>query len=170
MGDRRGRSHSIDRGGCQDSPKVTIRDVNWRILGAAFVLNLAWEMVQMFAYAGMSQVSGRAFIVCLGAALGDALYVMCVYWIGKAIRGPSLWICKLNMRSVIAISVFGILTAAGIERFGIAEGLWAYRNNMPLLPFHVGLWPVLQFMMTPILTFWVVRHWIHYEVRRRKRH
>ena len=168
MGDRRGRSHSIDSAGCQGSPEVAIRDVNWRILGTAFILNLAWEMAQMFAYAGMSQVSGRSLIVCLGAALGDALYVMCVYWIGKAIRGTPLWICKLNVRSVIAISLVGILTPAVIERFGTAERLWAYRDNMPLLPFHIGLWPVLQFMMTPILTFWVIRHWIHYEVRPRK--
>lgn len=169
MGDRRGRSRPTDNSGRQGSAEITgAGGLSWRIFATAFALNLAWEMIQMFGYAGMNQVSTASFLTCLGAALADALYITCVYWIGRAIQHSPVWIFKLSVLSTFAILLSGFCTAVAIERLALFEGFWQYREAMPKLPFGVGIWPVLQLMVTPIAAFWLVRHWPHWKRRSRQ--
>jgi NADPH-dependent 2,4-dienoyl-CoA reductase/sulfur reductase-like enzyme len=45
-----------------------------------------------------------------------------------------------------------------IEHIGLLHGFWQYRKNMPRLSFGVGLWPVLQSMILPFVSFRIVSH------------
>ncbi len=157
MGDRRGRSHFIDHRDCQAPTQITMSGLGGRLFGIAFALNLAWEMAQMFAYANGNAFSIHSLLTCSGAAVADAFYVMCVYWIGRAIRGTPVWIFQLNFLSVFLIASSGLVTAFIFERVVLIEHWWRYGNAMPRLPFGVGLLPVLQLMILPLAAFWVIR-------------
>ena len=50
----------------------------------------------------------------------------------------------------------GAISATVVERFAIATGRWAYNELMPVLPLvNVGLWPVVQTSVLPVLTLYV---------------
>ena len=52
--------------------------------------------------------------------------------------------------------VLGIGTAALIEHAAVAEGRWTYSSQMPMVPYlAAGLWPLLQMVILPSLTFFM---------------
>lgn len=156
MGDRRGRYRINNRPDNQASAQIKPKRIGWRIFGIALALNFVWEMAQMFAYANVDPFSLFSFLCCCGAAFADALYVMCVYWIGIAIRRTPLWVFNLGGVAVLAVISSGFITAFVLERLALVEHFWHYGETMPRLAFGVGLWPVLQLMLLPLLAFWFV--------------
>lgn len=156
MGDRGRRSDLSRNRYTQASSQIGAWSLSGLIFGMSLLLNFAWEMTQMFSYAGMSRISWRSLLTCFGAALADAAYCTCVYWAGSAFCRTPSWIFKLTGRSVFVLFVSGLLTGAFIERLAVIEGFWRYRDTMPLLPFGIGLWPVLQLMVLPATTLWIV--------------
>jgi hypothetical protein len=131
--------------------------VGWRVLGVAFALNLAWEMAQMFAYAGLSRASFRSLATCSAAAVGDGVYALLVYWAGSLMRGDPTWIFRITLIRLSAILAVGFMTAVIIERAALSGSFWQYAASMPRIPvIEVGLWPVLQLMTLPLAAFRIV--------------
>jgi hypothetical protein len=155
MGDRDRRSRAVDRSDCQASAQMML---NGRIFGIALVLNFLWEMAQMFAYANMNAFSISSLLSCSGASVADAIYVTCVYWVGKAITHTPFWIFDIGVLSAVAVAVTGLFTGVILERIALLAGWWQYREAMPKLLFGVGLWPVLQLILLPFAVFWVIRY------------
>jgi hypothetical protein len=124
----------------------------------AFLLNVGWEMIQMFAYANMPESSLWSLAACSVPALGDALYVVAVYWAGRLLTRQPRWTAHLTARRVITVLTCGLGFSILVEHIALLHGFWQYRKNMPMLPFGVGLWPVLQSMMLPLVTFRLVSH------------
>jgi hypothetical protein len=130
--------------------------ISWWVLAVAFLLNVGWDMAQMFAYVNMPVLSLRSLAECSVAALGDALYVLALYWIGRLLTRQPLWAAHLTARRMISVLICGLGFGLVIEHIGLLYGFWQYRKNMPTLPFGVGLWPVLQSMILPLVTFRII--------------
>lgn len=65
MGDRRGRPRPYHSRNHQIASEVITRGITWLVLAVAFLLNVGWEMAQMFAYVSMSVTSRRSLAECL---------------------------------------------------------------------------------------------------------
>lgn len=108
----------------------------WRtwsgLAGVALALNAAWELLQLPLYAG-----DPGLVVCLLAALDDALITTAVVGIATLVRGrwpAAFW--PLVVGTLAA-------TAAVIELRAIDAERWAYSDAMPMLA-GVGLSPLVQ--------------------------
>jgi hypothetical protein len=66
---------------------------------------------------------------------------------------------------MIIILICGFGFGLVIEHIGLLHGFWQYRKNMPRLSFGVGLWPVLQSMILPLVTFGIISRLCRGETR-----
>ncbi len=131
-----------------------------RLFVVAFALNLAWEMVQMRAYGGMSWFSVSSSAICSAAAIGDSTYVLLLYWAGYRLSADKAWISRITPIRLLVILAVGFLVAVTLERIALLASLWQYASSMPRIPgIQVGLWPVLQLMTVPLAVFWVASLW-----------
>ena len=54
---------------------------------------------------------------------------------------------------LLAIVFVGFLLAVLVEKYALANSMWSYNAWMPVLPeLNVGLTPVLQMMLIPLVT------------------
>lgn len=116
------------------------------LVGATFVLNWFWEMLQMPAYVEMA---GRSWSEtawrCTQATFGDVAITMIAYGIGALAAGQLAWGRGRSWNVYGTGAVLGALFATSIEHIALAHGRWTYNENMPIVPFlAVGLWPLLQ--------------------------
>lgn len=159
MGDRGRRSHLDCCSNRQASAEVKPAGTGWRILAVASALNVAWEMAQMFAYAGMSRVSFRSLGMCSAAAIGDGVFALVLYWAGVVISGDPKWVFRMTLGRMSVIVAVGFVAAVIMEKTALSGSLWQYADSMPRIPvIGVGLWPVLQLMTLPLATFCIVRY------------
>ena len=127
-----------------------------RLFLIAFALNLAWEMVQMRAFAGMSRISLPSIAICSAAAIGDSTYILLLYWVGYMITADMAWISRITPIRLWGVLAVGFVFAVIMERIALRDSWWQYARSMPRIPvIQVGLWPVLQLMTLPLAAFWV---------------
>lgn len=121
----------------------------------AYLFNFIWEVTQGFLYEGfMYDVPHVVF--CALATVADVFMVLLLYFGYSFYFGDVFWIRKLNFGKVVSLVVIGGLGAVIGETIHLAADNWAYTNSMPLLPMvNAGLAPVLQFMILPVLTYWL---------------
>jgi hypothetical protein len=130
------------------------------ILLIAFALNLGWEMLQMFAYFGLPRSPWAVWLVCGLASVIDAVYALLLYRAGSYLTGDSGWALRLNLKRICVIAVTGFVTAVVVERAALALDLWSYSAEMIRLPLlRAGILPVLQLILLPLVTFWLVKVW-----------
>ncbi len=85
----------------------------------------------------------------------DALWTLALWAIATgAIRRPdSAW-------RLAAVAALGAVSAVAVERVALADGRWTYNALMPIVPIvDVGLWPVAQMTILPLITVWLARAW-----------
>lgn len=117
------------------------------ILFLAFILNFIWELLHLrfYAYAYIQNAPISVWMVLL-STFGDvvfALLIVILYAKIKYLR-KNLWL----------ILIIGIITAMIVEKIGLASGLWAYNNQMPIVPFiETGLSPTIQLGVLTYLIF-----------------
>ena len=59
---------------------------------------------------------------------------------------------KNKKTQVFFIIFLGFLLATVVEKYALANGLWAYNHQMPIISgLNVGLTPVLQMMLIPAM-------------------
>ena len=96
---------------------------------------------------------------CTKATGGDVVISLVAFWTASLVVRSRFWFLALK---VLPISVF---LAAGLLITVIFELLatgplqrWTYSEAMPLLPFTgVGLSPLAQWIVLPLLQLWFVR-------------
>jgi hypothetical protein len=129
------------------------------VTGLAFVLNLAWELAQMPLYDNTSFVINHVTFCVLGS-VADAIMVLLLYFVFAVIFKNPLWIHPLKIQPIAIVVLTGGIGAALSEMRHLALGNWAYSDLMPLIPIlHVGLSPVLQFMILPIFIYILSLSW-----------
>lgn len=121
----------------------------------SFALNLVWENLQAPLYQGYANFWNH-FPVCLWGTIGDVIIVLLLYFAFAAWHRDWYWIKTLSGWSVFTLGILGLVIGIGIEQWAVASARWAYTQAMPILPgLRVGLWPVLQMMILPGLTFFL---------------
>jgi len=115
----------------------------------AFGLNFVWEVAQSFLYAPHYQGLGQLISVHFWASLGDIVMVAGILSLAEII---SRRILKNKNKKVELLSIifFGFLLAVVVEKYALANLLWAYNAWMPIVPLlKVGLTPVFQMILIP---------------------
>ena len=122
----------------------------------AVVVNFPWEMAQAYLYAPMGDWL-TATTRCVGAAIVDAAIVVGVVIAGRAVFRRWDWIRRLTAERILFTIAAGASVAVLIERLALRSGRWDYAPLMPIIPgLGVGLVPVMQMIVLPLLVFRVV--------------
>lgn len=125
----------------------------WRVAFFAYLFNLVWEITQGFLYQGYVY-DFQHISFCALASIADVFMVFLLYFGFSLIYRNFYWIQRLTFLKVSLIVIIGGVGAIFAETKHLSAGNWAYADAMPLLPIvDVGLSPVLQFMILPILIY-----------------
>lgn len=127
------------------------------VVGISFLTNLAWENAQAPFYQGYTTF-WQHFPICFQAALGDVPIVMMLYFLIAITKKDMLWIREIGRQEKAILIIAGALVAVLIEKWALGNGRWQYASAMLLIPFlNIGLWPVIQMMFLPLLTFYFTK-------------
>lgn len=131
---------------------ITVRVV--RILAVAFLLNWIWEATHAAAYVESTGPFLYRLRHCLPMAGTDALWTLALWGLATAIW----WRTERGALRLATLAVLGAVTAVVVERIALADGRWTYNALMPIIPIvGVGLWPVAQMVVLPVLAVWLGR-------------
>jgi hypothetical protein len=135
------------------SGKAAVRVLGiWLVGGLA--ANFAWEMLHMHLYAGI----GGGWARCAAAAASDVSVLAFLYAVIAAAAGAASWFREAIASRSLALAAVGFLTAVTIELRALSNDEWSYEPSMPLLPFfEVGVSPVLQMVLIPLVLTWLSR-------------
>ena len=128
----------------------------------ALLLNFAWEILQAPLYASMADMPhAQVTQACLQATVGDAVIMLLAYGAVAAVAGPRRWIVAESGWQLVLFITIGVSITAAIEWLatrGYWIGNWSYLPAMPVVPgAGIGLAPLLQWVVLPLLTVWFVR-------------
>lgn len=126
-----------------------------------FLLNLVWENAQAPLYEGYTNFWDH-FMICFWASLVDAAVVLLLYGLLSFWYKDFYWVQDLNWKSVAVLVFLGGGIAIGFEQWAFKNNMWSYKNNMPVIFSGIGLSPLLQMMLLPLLTFYIIRKMLRY--------
>ena len=119
----------------------------------AFLLNFAWELIQMPLY-NRDSFSVNHIAFCALGAVADVIMVLLLYLGLAFIFNNPLWIQSLNWKRIAIVILIGGIGGILGEMRHLSLGSWAYADSMPIIPLiNVGVSPVLQFMTLPLLSY-----------------
>ena len=123
------------------------------IISLSFVLNLAWEMLQMPLFKNMD-LSWQSTLFCALASVADTLMVLLLFNVFALANKSFLWVYSISGKQILLLILIGGIGAVLAERRHVTAGSWAYSDAMPVIPIvEAGLSPVLQFILLPWLIF-----------------
>ena len=135
--------------------QTTFKRLTLILLALAFLLNLAWEVLQMPLYKGL-EFNIQSFLFCALASVVDANMTLLLYYAFALIYKDPFYAENLTLSRTLILVAVGGLGAILAEMKYTSEGTWAYADRMPIVPIvKVGLFPVLQFMVLPALTYYL---------------
>lgn len=119
----------------------------------SFLLNFAWELIQIPLYIP-SLYSFEHIAFCALASLADVIMVLLLYFGFALIFRNPLWMQHLRWKRIVMVILTGGTGAVLAEIRHLSLGTWAYSDSMPIIPvINVGISPVLQFMILPLLIY-----------------
>lgn len=128
---------------------------SFTIIIIAFLLNFAWEMLQMPLYEGM-ELNVTSIVFCGLASVADSIMVLLLYYFFALVYRDPFWVQKYTPQRIVVLVLYGATGAILTEIVHVYVGSWTYSRLMPLIPFvNVGLSPVLQFMILPVLIYYM---------------
>jgi len=137
--------HSHNRG--------VFKRLTYLIIASSFLLNFAWEMLQMPLYEGM-RLNMQTAMFCGVASIADALMALLLYYAFAVIYKDPFWVQHFTPTRILLLVVAGATGAILAEMLHLSTGSWRYSQRMPIIPVvNAGVSPVLQFMILPILSY-----------------
>lgn len=138
------------------------RNIESNIVVFALLLNFPWEILQAPLFAGMADGPFiDAIRGCAQGTLGDAVIMLFAYWTVSGIDASRDWILRPSGRQLTLFVSVGVVITAVIEWLAIRGHWvqsWTYSTAMPVVPvIGVGLSPLLQWIVLPLLLVWFVR-------------
>ena len=122
-------------------------------IAVGFILNFAWEVIQIPLYKGSSFTTSHIAFCALGS-LADVIMVLLLYLMFAFIFKNAFWITNVRWQRILLLMLTGTIGAILSEMRHLSLGSWAYADSMPIIPVvKVGISPVLQFMLLPLLTY-----------------
>ena len=121
----------------------------------SFILNEVWELLQMPLYSSAYYNLGHVVFCTLGA-LADMIMVLLLYVCFGFIYKNPFWIWQSNWFKIFVVMLTGAVGAVLSEKRHLKIGSWAYDQSMPIVPFvNVGLSPFLQFLLLPVVIYFL---------------
>ena len=131
----------------------------WLILSIftiGFLLNLIWENLHAPLFKGFTNFWDH-FMICFWASLVDAATILLLYGLVVFWYKDLYWFRYMNWKTALVLIVAGGTIAVGFEYWAFAINYWTYAEEMPVVPYlGIGLSPLLQMMLLPLLTFILV--------------
>jgi hypothetical protein len=138
----------------KSTDKPGFRKLSFTISILAFITNFIWEVIQIPLYSGTDDKIGH-IAFCALAAIADTIMVLLLYFLLSAIYRNPFWGQHLTTNKALTVILIGGIGAIGAELFHVSAGNWIYAASMPIIPIvDVGLSPVLQFMILPLLIYY----------------
>lgn len=142
-------------GALTDSPE-------FNVAAFALLLNFAWEILQAPLFVGMAEMPhAQVTMACLQATFGDAVIMLFAYGVVSVVVRSRSWILAPKGWQLSLFVAIGVSITAGIEWLatrGYWMASWNYLPTMPRVPgTDIGLVPLLQWIVLPLLTVWFVR-------------
>lgn len=127
----------------------------------SYLLNVTWELVQVPLYKRM--IFNNHTVLCAVASLADVIMVLLLYFGLAIIYKDAFWVKNLSFKRIVMVITTGAVGAIVSESRHIAAGNWAYAESMPILPMvSVGLSPVLQFTILPVLIYYLSAYFLKF--------
>ncbi|MEK6844407.1 MAG: hypothetical protein AABX83_03180 [Nanoarchaeota archaeon] len=120
----------------------------------AFLFNLAWEVSHSLLYKTITDMSASQYVPrILQASAGDIIMILAIFIIISGINKSLSW--TINKKKSMILSVIcGTIISIGFELYAQYTNRFSYNPSMPIIPLiNVGLTPILQMIITPLLTF-----------------
>jgi len=112
-----------------------------------------WEVAQGPLYEGFQYDLGHVAF-CALASVADMFMVLILLFAFGLIFKNVCWIVPLRFNRSLVLILVGGVGAMLAEKWHTASGDWSYADTMPLIPIvEVGLSPVLQFTVLPLIVF-----------------
>ncbi|MBY0433299.1 MAG: hypothetical protein K2U26_04235 [Cyclobacteriaceae bacterium] len=125
------------------------------MLGIGFAVNFIWETSHAPLYQG-HHYSINSFSILALASVADAIMLILLYSIVSLILKHPYWVRRLSVPRILCVMFVGGTGAVVSEVLHIHAGDWTYAPTMPIIPLaNVGISPVLQFMIVPLLVYWI---------------
>ena len=142
--------------------RTVTRNPEFNVAVFALLLNFPWEILQVPLFAGMDGAPfAEAIRGCLLAILGDVVIMLISYWTVSMAARDRRWIQAPSagqLTSFIAIGVSITVVIEWLATHGHWVTGWTYSKAMPVVPvLGVGLAPLLQWVVAPLLVAWFVR-------------
>ena len=134
----------------------------FNVAAFALLLNFAWEILQAPLFVGMAEMPhAQVTKACLQATVGDAVIMLLAQGVVAVAVRRRRWMLASKGWQVPLFVAMGVSITAGIEWLatrGYWIASWNYLPTMPLVPgTGIGLVPLLQWIVLPLLTVWFVR-------------
>ena len=128
----------------------------------ALLLNFPWEMLQAPLFADMrSSPHAAATVACLQATVGDMVIMLIAHAVVAIRARDRRWMVAASGGQLMLFIGIGLSITVLIEWLatrGLWISNWTYAAGMPLLPgTGIGLLPMLQWLLLPLLTVWFAR-------------
>lgn len=116
--------------------------------------NIVWENFHSPFYSTYSRLlSTSKFSIC---TIMDTLIMLALYFLFTHLFKDFFWIKKIGLARITLVVLIGGIAGVVIEKLSLSFKLWSYNNKMPRVPVvNVGLWPVLQLMVLPIIVYYL---------------
>ena len=118
----------------------------------AFALNLAWEIAHVRLYTLWAEADGLTVVwSLLHCSLGDVLIALALFALaGLALRRAD-WPPSRPWAGGAMVVIGAMAYTAWSEWYNVYRaGSWGYSASMPLI-FGIGLWPLLQWLILPLV-------------------
>jgi len=126
----------------------------------AFLLNFVWELLQMPLFAGFSDFQFYQIILhCTKATFGDVVISLVAFAGACLITRSRMWILSMNKSGVVSFLTIGLAITVIFEILATGPlNRWEYSELMPTI--GVGVAPVAQWVILPLLQLWFVKRMI----------
>lgn len=123
----------------------------------SFLLHFVWEMLAIAFYTGMLEMAhGDGVRSCLLATIGDVVITLVAYAV-VALRTERAWLTRPTRGAILGYLGIGLGITVIVEYGSVYQlARWTYAPAMPVVA-GVGVWPLLQWIVLPLLTLWLTR-------------
>lgn len=132
------------------------RAPEFAIVRWGFPLNAAWEFAHSPLYADWNREWTYLLWTRLHCTVGDVMILLGAFWLTSLVFGTRHWIGTTRSASWLFV-ISGVGYTAWSEWYNVSiRASWGYDATMPVIV-GIGLAPLVQWMLVPPLTLWLLR-------------
>ena len=129
----------------------------------SFFLNFFWEVVHTSFYTLKDSDFSTMLYGWVHCSWVDVLITLGSFWLISLMMWSRRWFLRSSRVSFICFIAAGVVYTCFSEWMNVhIVKSWGYDESMPIIPLiGVGLTPVLQWMVIPLVVILLLRHHFH---------